>query len=365
MSEQSRKVAPWRGSGMATWLLAAMCVSPVTNATVWQDSRNDAQYHIYNGRGSEVSGPAVLFRNDVFKPASFYRDPINGAAASPYSGERIEYGLGIDSSQDNAVTSTDYLASSEPDDAQLFSLGVAHDVFGGMTTLKMGVGRGDDAVSGTADSTFEENIDRFNYTLGISQVLTRSLLMGVDYRAVTDDGFLGSSYRNKRAPGAFAGSEDYPENRTSNAVSVRALKNWTPNASTLFGYRYFWDTWDVQAHSWEAGYSSKLNNGWLVDLYYRYYTQERASLYSDDFQEELSYGAGDKELSTFASNTLGATFSYPVFRRNRGVTRGTLNLSYEITGYDYDDDYTDASAGSSNPYSFNADSFHLYFSIWY
>jgi hypothetical protein len=375
MSEQSRKVATPSGSGLAAWLLAAACTAPGAYAALLPDSRADVQYHVYDGGGVRVDGPAVLFRkgvrDDFSLAASFYRDQISGASpdvlatASPYSDERNEYGFGVDYLRDNSVMSVNYLASSETDyDAQLFSLGVAHDVFGGMTTFKMGFGRGEDTVSSNTDASFEEGIDRFNYTLGISQVLSRSLLMGVDYETISDEGYLGSPYRNKRVLGVFAGPEVYPETRTSNAVSLRALKSWTPNASTLFGYRYFWDSWDIQAHTWEAGYSNQLHNGWLVDLYYRYYTQERASFYSDDFEEELNYMARDKELSTFASNTLGAKFTYPVFRRTRGITHGTLNFSYEIIDYNYDD-YSDASSGSSNPYSFSADSLHLYFSIWY
>ena len=375
MSEQSRMVATTRGSGLTAWLLAGICAAPGAYGALLPEERADVQYHAYDGGGVEVNGPAVLFRkgvrNDFSLAASYLRDEISGASpdvlatASPYSEERDEYGFGLDYLYGNSIMSLNYLASSESDyDAQLFSLGVSQEVFGGMTTFKMGFGRGDDTVSSNDDVSFEESIDRFNYTLGISQVLSRSLLMNVGYEAITDEGYLGSPYRDVRVLGLFAGEEIYPQTRTSNAVSLRALKSWTPSASTLFGYHYFWDSWDIQAHSWEAGYTNQLQNGWLVDLYYRFYTQERASFYSDDFQAELNFMARDKELSTFASNTLGAKFTYPVFRRSKGVTRGTLNLSYEIIDYNYDD-YTDASSGSNNPYSFSADSLHLYFSIWY
>ncbi len=375
MSEQSRTVARLRGGIVTVSLIVASGVWLDAVAIGLPEERTDLQYHAYEGGGVQVTGPAFLVRkgvrNDVSLALNAYNDQISGASpdvmatASPYAEERDEYGFGADYLYGNSIMNLNYTRSSETDyEARMFSLGVAHEVFGGMTTLKMGVGRGDDNVGSSVDTTFEESIDRFNYTLGISQVLSRSLLMNLDYEAITDEGFLGSPYRSKRVLGVFAGPEIYPETRTSNAVSLRAMKAWTPNASTLFGYRYFWDSWDIQAHTWEAGYTNQLHNGWLVDLYYRHYTQERASFYSDDFQEELNFMARDKELSTFVSNTLGASISYPVFRRYGGIKRGTLNLSYEIIAYDYDD-YSDASSGSSNPYSFNADSLHLYFSIWY
>ena len=74
--------------------------------------------------------------------------------------------------------------------------------------------------------------------------------------------------------------------------------------------------------------------------------------------------ARDKELSTFESSTLGAKLTYSLFRNPGAGTSGTLNLSYEIIEYDYED-YTNASSTSTNPYSFGADSLHFYFSIWY
>lgn len=358
MFEQSRKITPKRRTLLWCLLVAACGWSSTGTASNWQP-RADAQYHAYRGGFIEVRGPAAApVAGDQGSPYHDERD----VAPTPASGTQVrsEYGFGLDYIYRQPPLSPSYLVAGETDpEARLFSLGVLHQVFGG-TTLRMGVGRHDDPITDSAGYAFEDSIDRFNYTLGISQVLSRSLLMNVDYAANSDEGYPGS----RLASGGFAGAEVYPESRPGTAVSLRALKSWTPNASTLFGYQYFWDSWDIQAHSWEAGYSNKLHNGWLVDLYYRYYTQERASVSGDDLQDALSYEAGERELSAFVSNTVGAKLSYPVFRHSKVVQRGTLNVAYEFIDYDYAD-YSSAGSGSENPYSFSAEGLHFYFSIWY
>ena len=343
-------------------------------AATLPEDRSDIMYHSYDGGGVTVDGPALLLRKSFLDnwsaSASYYHDTVSGASpdvvatASSYSDDRDQYSFGIDYLYDNSLINVGYLTSEESDyDAKSLSFGVAHDVFGGMTTVRFAYTRSDDTV-GRSDTDFKASIDRSNYGIGISQVLLRDLIMNFDLETITDEGFLGNPYRSKRVLGTFAGPEIYPETRTSNAVSIRALKSWTPDVSTLFGYRYFTDTWDITAQTIEAGYTDRFQDGWLLDVYYRRYSQDQAAFYSDNFDSELNYMARDKELSTYTSNTYGARVSYPLFERYGGLNRGNLNVSYELIEYDYDN-YTDVSEGGNDSYSFTADVFHVFFSIWY
>ena len=47
-------------------------------------------------------------------------------------------------------------------------------------------------------------------------------------------------------------------------------------------YRYFCDTWDIKAHTFEVGYSRYFGEPWLADAFVRYYTQKHALFYSDN-----------------------------------------------------------------------------------
>ncbi len=266
------------------------------------------------------------------------------------------YRFGLDYLHGKSTMSFDYRTRSGSDhEPGGLSLGVARSAFGGQTTFRVGVARGDEATSGGAD-TLEESIEQFNYTLGFSQVLSRSLLMDVGYATGVEEGHAAAL--DPADPAAA------PGDRASSALSLKAFKNWSDSASTLFGYRYFWDSWDVRAHAWEAEHTNQLRNGWLVDLYYRYYTQGKASFLGEGFAEELSLSARDRELGTFASSTLGARLRYELFDRAGGFNNGSLNLSYEVVEYDYGN-FAGGEGLGEDPYSISADSLRLFFSLRY
>jgi len=52
-------------------------------------------------------------------------------------------------------------------------------------------------------------------------------------------------------------------------------------------YRYFWDTWNIRAHTAELGISRHVGDRWLLDGYFRYYSQRHALFYSDNFTERI------------------------------------------------------------------------------
>ena len=112
-------------------------------------------------------------------------------------------------------------------------------MFGDLTTVTIGVSRGWDIVTRVInaahqkDPNFRKRVDRKTWSLGISQILTRNLLAGFDYEAITEQGYLQNPYRAIRflaAPGStifLTGPETYPGTRTSNAAAVR-LKYFLP-----------------------------------------------------------------------------------------------------------------------------------------
>ncbi len=245
--------------------------------------------------------------------------------------------------------------------ADTVNFNLAQEMFGGMTTLTLGYSVGNDVVS-RVDNDFEDEIDRYSYRLGLSQILSKTLLVNVDYEAIADDGFLNSPYRAARILGAFV-PERYPRTRESQALTFRALKYLQSGKSVRAEYRRFWDTWDISADTLEFGFNKYFGRRWLMELRYRYYTQDAASFYSDNFPAEQNFMARDKELSTFTSNSLGGKFSYTFLRDGSGALgRGTFTFSYDVIEFDYDD-FTDVRNGKL--FSFDADVIQLFISLWY
>ena len=86
----------------------------------------------------------------------------------------------------------------------------------------------------------------------MTQILTPSWLATLNLEAVSDDGYLGSPYRVARVFGA-AVPERNPRTRSSRAIKLRAIGDLGARNVVRAEYRYFWDTWDIKAHTVEVG----------------------------------------------------------------------------------------------------------------
>ncbi len=368
-------------------LSAAVLCAPL-RAAVLPEDRADALYHRYDGGGVEVDGPSILVRKGNDKSlsafANYNRDSVTSASidvvtqGSPYDEQRTQYSVGLDYLRGKSIMNLSYTNSDESDySADTVSFGVSMDMFGDLTNVSMGFSRGWDDVERNGDPDFEEEVDRKTYRVGLSQVLTKNSLLGIAWETISDEGFLNNPYRSVRYldPGSGIGysfqPERYPNTRNSNALAVRALYYLPFRAATRAEYRYFTDSWNIDAHTAEAGYTHPFGH-WIIDLKFRYYTQTSADFYSDlyPFRDAQNFLARDKELSSFDSYTAGVGLSYEFARGGWGfIDKGSLNFAYDYIYFDYDDyrDIRDTSQppGQEDPYSFSADVFQLYLSIWY
>lgn len=345
-------------------------------AAVLPEDRSDLMYHYYSGGGVKVDGPALLVRQGVGDKASlaasYYADSISGASidvvttASPYKEKRDEYSFSADYIYRDSLLSMSYTTSKEPDYvADTYSFDVTHDIFAGLTALSLGYTAGHDVVLRNTDPTFHETLDRYQYRLGLSQIITKNLIMDLRYEAMLDDGYLNNPYRAARILGASV-PEKYPRTRDSHAVALQLRQGLDLfgkqelRSAVKFDYRYFRDTWGIVADTIELGYQQYFNRRFLVDWHYRYYDQSKAVFYSDNFPDQFTYMARDKELSTHTSSSFGTKITFRVV--NRESFKYSHNLAYDYLKFDYHD-FTDVRTGQL--YSFNAKTVQLFTSIWY
>jgi hypothetical protein len=373
------------------------------HAGVLPDDRADVLYHRYDGGGVTIHGPSVLVRKKMAEKyainANYYMDMVTSASidvevsgASEYKEERNQYSLGFDYLRGKTTYSLSYTDSKENDYlAKTTSFGISQDLFGDLTTITMGFSKGSDTVrrrdtiTDRIDPSFSEPVDRWSYRVGVSQILTKSLISTLELEVITDEGYLNNPYRSYRFVNPsddrlFAlATEIYPRTHTSNAVAVNGRYFLPYRAAVHGGYRFFTDTWGVRADTFEVGYTHPLRE-WTFDASLRYYTQGHADFYSDlfDRRNEQNFLARDKELSTFKSHTLrvGATYAF-ASSGWRFVKKGTLNFVYDRIQFDYDDfrdarysllPATDPSfrpAGTEPLYSFGANVFQAFVSIWF
>lgn len=368
-------------------VLVALGFACAASAAVLPEDRADLLYHYYDGGGVRIDGPSILVRKsvgeDISLSANYYVDSVSSASidvvtqASKYSEERTETSLGIDYLRGDTTFSIGWTKSDENDyKATAWNFGISQEVFGGMTTVSMGYGRGSDTV-GRRNSDFSEPVDRWHYRIGLSQVLTRNLIVSLDYEAITDEGYLNNPYRRVRyaddasATGYSYQDEIYPRTHDSHALTLKGRYHLPWRAAVGASYRYFDDSWGIKASTVELEYVQPWRN-WIFELGYRYYTQDEADFYSDLFPwaDAQNFLARDKELSSFSSQSLHLGISYEApIRFTTLLDKGSINLAYGHYRYDYDN-FRDlrvigGPVGSEPLYSFSADVMQLFLSVWF
>jgi hypothetical protein len=298
----------------AVWVALAGLFASLARGAVLPEDRADVMYHYYDGGGTKVDGPALLVRKGIGERVSAYGsyfvDNVSCASidvvttASPFKEKRTEYGGGVDYLYRNTTLGVSALRSTEPDYVNnTLSASVSHEVFDGLTTINLGYAESH-ADIGKAHTDFSDHADTYQYKLGISQVVTKSVLATLNYEAILQDGYLQSPYRSARLQGLSV-PEVYPRARDSYAVAFGVVKGVGSEDGRLKGsgylrYRYFWDTWDIRAQTLELGYGSRVNERWLVEPRFRHYRQSAASFYADNFTTQMVYMARDRELSALA-----------------------------------------------------------------
>ncbi len=358
-------------------------------AGVLPEDRSDILYHLYDGGGVAIDGPSVLVRKKIGRSISvvgnYYVDMISSASidvittASPYHEERTQWSLGMDYLRGNTTMTVNFVSSEESDfDAKTYSFSVSQDMFGDLTTLTLSYALGDDTVGRSDDPTFEREIDRQHYGIGITQILTRNLIATLNFETITDEGFLNNPYRSVRyadagtAIGYSFEPELYPNTRTSNAVGVR-MKYYLPYRAALEGeYRYFTDTWDIESHTASLAYTHPMGP-WTFNVKYRYHDQTGAHFFSDLFPREMAtnFRGRDKEISPLTSHTFKLAASYEFISVPEGwrfIKKGTANISYSVLSVDYhefSDISTSASLFDEPLYQLDADIVQVFFSFWY
>jgi hypothetical protein len=374
----------------ALMAIAVFLGSASTQAAILPEDRADVMYHGYDGGGLKVNGPSVLVRKAYKDTASawanYYVDMITSASidvlatASEYKEERKEKSVGIDYLHGKTFMGLSYTNSEESDySANSVRFGISQDFFGDLSTLGISYSRGWDEVRRNGDENFEAKTDRQGYRIDFSQILTKNLILGLNYEAVTDEGdSLNNPYRQVRYldPSAARGysyeSEVYPRTKTSSAFAMRAMYYLPYRAALKAEGRYYTDTWGVDAWNAELAYTHPLPRNLTLEVKYRYYQQTAADFYSDLFPREQAqnFMARDKELASYNTHSIGAGISYefpvgwmPFFKK------GEINLFVDYMLFQYDDfrdvTVTNLAAGGEPLYDFHSLVTRAFISFWY
>lgn len=147
---------------------------------------------------------------------------------------------------------------------------------------------------------------------GVTRVLTKRDIVQFNLGYSNGNGYYTDPYKD-------------PDNRPRDRNNVTALGRWNHHVDGTDGtakisYRYYSDTFGIQAHTLEAEYVQPLHNGWTLAPLLRLYTQSESDFYFTVAEEKFdgetpkppttgSYYTEDQRLSAFGALTVGLKVS--------------------------------------------------------
>jgi hypothetical protein len=369
------------------FLIGILCTSSLHGA-VLQEGRADVLYHSYDGGGMKIDGPAILLRKKTSESlalsAYYYVDTISSASvdvmstASPYAEKRLEGQLGIEYLHEKTMMALSVRQSDEDDYlANSVNFNVSHDTFGDLTNLSLGFAFSDNEIRRNGDEQFEEQSQQYRIRAGVNQILTRNLSIALDVESVADEGYLNNPYRTVRfidttvPAGVGYQSEVYPNTRNSFSTKLSASYFLPYRAALFLHYRYFSDSWQIDANDIEVSYRHPFGRSIEVELKARYYQQTKASFYNDLFpyQDAQNFLARDKELSDFDDLTLGLSLTYAIperFSIKNWRSEASIQWDYITFNYnDFRDPTAEGAIGEEPLYGFSAHVVRAFFSVYF
>ncbi len=159
--------------------------------------------------------------------------------------------------------------------------------------------------------------------VGISQVLSRRWLVGVDLSRSLERGYLTEPYKivsvmqpdSGYTIGAY--KERRPTTRDRRAVLASTVYHFARDVVHL-SYRWYQDDWRVRSHTVDLAYRHdlpKVADGFWVEPHLRAYQQTGAYFYTPGFVQGAAlpeYATADQRLAPFSSGTVGATVGFKI-----------------------------------------------------
>jgi hypothetical protein len=171
------------------------------------------------------------------------------------------------------------------------------------TSVSAGIGQSHDRISAADRPLVHGRRQTTDYLLGVTQVLTPVDIVQSNLTYSAGGGDFNDPYKvlDKR-----------PDSREALAWLTR-YRHWMTglDAAIHLDYRYYRDTWDVHAHSLEASWYQPVDEHWIVRPSLRYYTQDAARFFSNQFPPR-HFGdiySADARLGAFGAVTVGLKLS--------------------------------------------------------
>jgi len=178
---------------------------------------------------------------------------------------------------------------------------------------------GDTVVSGDVSSFFDW-FDRFDITghrhgradrstdtasLGITQILTATTVVNVNYGLTLQRGELGNTWNSVPLTTMERGPELLPDERLRHALVFRASQFLPWDGALRLYYRFYADDWGLVGHAAEGELMQRLSPHVYIGALYRFYTQTGVDFFATLANPNAALRTADSDLAPLDSHTVG------------------------------------------------------------
>jgi Protein of unknown function (DUF3570) len=176
-----------------------------------------------------------------------------------------------------------------------------------------------------------QNKEVVDIVLGLTQVISRNLVLKANYSFSDSSGYLNDPYKivaivdgvtgdavpRSPTPGILGPSHEYifesrPENRTKHSFYGQA-KYYMGGKVLDASYRYMTDDWDIDSHTVDLRYRWPMGDRSYLEPHLRFYTQTQASFYQVGLVDGVplpAFASNDYRLGDFDAITAGFKYGW-------------------------------------------------------
>lgn len=158
-----------------------------------------------------------------------------------------------------------------------------------------------------------------NLLLGVSRVLTRRWMVGLDASHTDEHGYLTEPYKVLSLMDPDTGvpvgqlTDKRPSTRTRSSLLASSVYHLTQDV-LYTSYRYYTDTWGVRSNTLDLQYRHDLGkDGGYVEPHARFYRQTAANFYTIGLVDGAplpQFATSDYRLGPLTTLTLGTTYAF-------------------------------------------------------
>jgi hypothetical protein len=155
--------------------------------------------------------------------------------------------------------------------------------------------------------------------LGVSKVMTRHWLLGLDGTRTYETGYLTEPYKVISVVNPFSGepagfvlTDKRPSTRTRSSALLSSVYHLTHDI-VYVSYRYYWDTWGVRSNTVDLKYRFPRQGDGYLEPHARYYRQTAADFFTVGLSPLLAppdFATSDYRLGELSTVTLGAAYAF-------------------------------------------------------